>query len=124
MTALVLLISVCFVDALSSMLAIRHGGSCLFVLIRLVLNEEHFDGPVHNDEHVDVQIDDCVRKQLEATIPEMSRKDTEDDAKDEEKVYHMACAVRHLASGGDLLVPHSVAANAQSNRELTVVPDE
>lgn len=62
----------------------------LLLLLDVVLFEVDLDGPVEDAQSEDVEVDDGVGHQLEAAIVEVSGENSEDDAKDKEKVDDLA----------------------------------
>ena len=90
----------------------------------IVLFEVHFDWPVDDDKHVDVQIAHGVCEKLHPTIPEVPRENTKHDTENEEEVYDLPAAVGDLACIRNFLISQAEAAHSQGNHELDVVEDE
>ena len=98
---------------------------CKAVLgVDIVLFEVHFDWPVDNDKHVDVQVAHCVREQLNSSIPEVPREHPKDDAENEEEVNNLPAAVSDFARSRNFLISQAEAAHSHGNHELDVTKDE
>ena len=98
---------------------------CMAVLgVDIVLFEVHFDWPVDNDKHVDVQVAHCVREQLNSSIPEVPREHPKHDAENEEEVNNLPAAVSDFARSRNFLISQAEAAHSHGNHELDVIEDE
>ena len=98
---------------------------CKAVLgVDIVLFEVHFDWPVDNDKHVDVQVAHCVREQLNSSIPEVPREYSKHDAENEEEVNNLSATVSDFACTRNFLISQADAAHSHGNHELNIVEDE